>query len=173
YFFVRLDEAGACVSCEVLFDGLTPSVGTAVVVVVVVDVVVVVPVGSTAGADGESFFTCPGALAELPGEPSPPFPFPLPRPLPASAEPANTKIARTSTNAPVSRIDILPFPTTHVSEEDGFVQSRLRGKGGHRAALFDMDLRRATRPRDPNAEASGRRRAAAAPPRLRARAGSP
>ena len=107
YSFVVLDEAGACVLCAVSFDGFKPSVGTAFPSATV-DVVVAVGVSPAAGA---SFFTCPGALAELPGAPSLPLPFPLPFPLPASAEPANTKIPKASTNAPVSRSRmIIPPP---------------------------------------------------------------
>jgi hypothetical protein len=105
YCFVSFDDAGACVSCAVVFEGLTPSAGAGSAAVVVVVAAVVVAAG------GASFFTCPGAFAELPGAASVPFPFPFP--LPASAEPANAKIPRTSTHVPVSRILILPLP--HVS----------------------------------------------------------
>ena len=127
YSFVALDEAGARVSCAVSFAGFTPAVGAAFwsATVVVATVVVSAPAG------GASFFTCPGALAELPGAPLLPLPFSLPFPLPASAEPANTKIPKTSTNVPVSRsrMVILPFPTSHVSEEAGFVQRICKREG--------------------------------------------
>jgi hypothetical protein len=121
YFFVWFDEAAACVSCAVVFEGLTPSVGaelgSATVVVVVVVVVDVVGAGSGAA----SFFSCPGAFSEFPGAASlwlglPP-PLPLPFPFPASAEPANARTPRTSTQVLVSRLIIAPLPTTHVSEE--------------------------------------------------------
>jgi hypothetical protein len=125
YFFVWFDEAAACVSCAVVLEGLTPAVGaelcsaTVVVVVVVVDVV-------GAGSGAASFFSCPGTCPEFPGAASlwlglpPPLPlsFPLRFPFPASAEPANARTPRASTQVPVSRLIIAPLPTAHVSEED-------------------------------------------------------
>jgi len=111
------------VSCDVTFDGFTPIafagalevVVAATVVVATATVVVVVAVGAAVG--GASFFSCPGAFAELPGAP-PPFPFPLasPFPFPADAVPANARTLRTSTHVPVSRIWSSPSsPFPHVS----------------------------------------------------------
>lgn len=122
YCFVLSDCASAWVSCAVEFEGLTPGLDVVVVVCAVVVVATVVAVDVVCDADGSSFFCWPGAFAELPGEESaalPPFPLPFPFPLsfPAYAEPANARTLRTSTQVPVIRIVILPFP--HVSRYGG------------------------------------------------------
>lgn len=102
-----------------MFDGFTPSLAGVVcsaTVVVVVDADVVVSAGG-----GASCFTCPGALAELPGAasvaPAFPLPFPLafPFPLPAYAGTANAKTPRTSTHVPFSRMVILPLTLPRLS----------------------------------------------------------
>ncbi|MFL6038665.1 MAG: hypothetical protein ACJ74B_08545 [Gaiellaceae bacterium] len=135
YSFVSFEDAAACVSCAVSFDGFMPSVGGAAGAAGAD----ATPCSAAGAAAGASFFTCPGALAELPGAPSPELPLPFPFPLPAVAEPANTKTQRTSTHVPASRIVILPFPATHVSEEEVFVQSRRKKKGGPEAALRPVE----------------------------------
>ena len=67
YCFVLSDCASACVSCAVLFDGLTPVAFVADAVVVGVMVVVAALVVVSAAGGGASFFTCPGAVAAFPG----------------------------------------------------------------------------------------------------------
>lgn len=123
YFFVWFDEAAAWVSCAVVLEGLTPAVGAELGSATVVVVAVVVVEVDCAGSGAASFFSCPGAFPEFPGAASlwlgfpPPLPFPLPFPFPASAEPANARMPRASTQVLVSRLIIAPLPTAHVSEE--------------------------------------------------------
>jgi hypothetical protein len=98
-----------------------PTVGAELGSAAVVVVAVVVVEVDCGGSGAASFFSCPGAFAEFPGAASlwlgfPP-PLPLPFPFPASAEPANARTPRASTQVLASRLIIAPLPTTHVSEE--------------------------------------------------------